>query len=372
MSVENKNWEYPSLDLLINTKKEDYNFEQIQSSIIIIRDTLRAFNYQGIIIEVSVGPSSTRYVVEVEDNDSIKEILNLKSELQMALAATNVELSNSKPKIVEIDVYKGERSFVSFLPAMKNLSEIDPYHKRKLVLTLGKNKLGKFVFADLKNAHHFLITGSTGSGKSVCVNNFIMSLIMRTTPEEVKLMLLDSTRVELAPYNGIPHLLLPTITSFNKSEAAIKKLNSILEKRLNILKGKNIDTYNSSADKKLPYIIVVIERVSNLIQKKDVHAEFTKLLKEGSQVGIHFIMTTESPSADVILPYIKDIDMAKISFDLSVEEDAVNMFGVSGAERLLNNGDMLFLPAGSKELVRIQGAFVADDEILNVVSFLRK
>ena len=256
----------------------------------------------------------------------------------------------------------------------------------KLMVTLGKNIMGKPIYCEINKTPHLLVAGSTGSGKSVCINSIIVSILMRAKPDEVKFVLVDPKKVELSMYNGVPHLLIPVVTDPRKANIALKKIVAEMEKRYDLFEAsgtKNIAGYNlylekknenlpdSEKIKKLPYIVVIIDELADLmlVAAKEVEDSIMRITQMARAAGIHLIVATQRPSTDVITGVVKANIPSRISFAVSSSIDSRTILDMTGAEKLLGKGDMLFLPQGENTPIRVQGTFISDEDIKKVVDY---
>lgn len=315
----------------------------------------------------------------------VSKIVSLSDDLALALAAKDIRIEAPIPgkSAIGIEVPNEEIATVSLREV---LEAIDHYKQEaKLLIPLGRDISGEVVVAELNKMPHLLIAGATGSGKSVCINGIIISLLMRTKPHEVKLMMIDPKMVELSVYNGVPHLLAPVVTNPKKASQALKKVVQEMERRYELFSHtgtRNIEGYNEyvrrhnqeSEEKQplLPYIVVIIDELADLmmVASSDVEDSITRLAQMARAAGIHLIIATQRPSVDVITGVIKANIPSRIAFSVSSQTDSRTILDMGGAEKLLGRGDMLFLPMGASKPVRVQGAFVSDEEVEEVVDFV--
>ncbi|MCK4240322.1 MAG: DNA translocase FtsK 4TM domain-containing protein [Candidatus Atribacteria bacterium] len=378
-------YQIPPLSLLSDSYAEDkidtkFNIEE---NIKILESTFSNFGINAKVVGVIQGPTVTRYEIQPAPGVKISKITNLSNDIALSFAVASVRIEAPIPgkNAVGIEVPNRERIDVY----LREILQSDEFKnsKFKLPIALGIDIGGKPIIADLNELPHLLIAGATGSGKSVCINNIILSFIYKLSPETVKFLMIDPKRVELNIYNGIPHLLIPIITDTSQ---AIKVLNwsiSEMEKRFKIFAEagvRNLDGYNEyvrnmkTDTTALPYIIIIIDELADLMLSSPVKAEeaLCRLAQMTRATGIHLIIATQRPSVDIITGSIKINFPSRIAFAVSTQVDSRTILDINGAEKLLGNGDMLFSPVGVSKPIRAQGAFVVEKEIKNVVSYLQK
>jgi len=378
-------YQVPPLSLLSDSYAEDKTDTKlnIDQNVKILESTFTNFGIDAKVVGVIHGPTVTRYEIHPAPGVKISKITNLSNDIALSFAVASVRIEAPIPgkKAVGIEVPNRKRINV-YLKEILQSSEFQN-GKFKLPIALGIDIGGKPIIADLTELPHLLIAGATGSGKSVCINNIILSILYKLNPEKVKFLMIDPKRVELNIYNGIPHLLIPIITDANQ---AIKVLNwtiSEMEKRFKIFAEtgvRNLDGYNeyvrnmNNDTEPLPYIIIVIDELADLMLSSPVKAEesLCRLAQMTRATGIHLIIATQRPSVDIITGSIKVNFPSRIAFAVSTQVDSRTILDVNGAEKLLGNGDMLFSPVGASKPIRAQGAFVVEKEIRNVVSYLMK
>ena len=378
-------YQVPPLSLLSDSYAEDTTDTKlnIEENIKTLERTFSNFGINAKIVGVIQGPTVTRYEVHPAPGVKISKITNLNNDIALSFAVASVRIEAPIPgkNAVGIEVPNRKRINV-YLKEILQSSEFQN-GKYKLPIALGIDIGGKPIIADLTELPHLLIAGATGSGKSVCINNIIVSILYKLSPEKVKLLMIDPKRVELNIYNGIPHLLIPIITDASQ---AIKVLNwsiSEMEKRFKIFAKagvRNLEGYNeyvrniNNDTETLPYIIIVIDELADLMLSSPVKAEesLCRLAQMTRATGIHLIIATQRPSVDIITGSIKVNFPSRIAFAVSTQVDSRTILDVNGAEKLLGNGDMLFSPVGASKPIRAQGAFVVEKEIRNVVSYLIK
>lgn len=378
-------YQVPPLSLLSDSYAEDKTGSKtnIEENVKILESTFTNFGINAKVVGVIQGPTVTRYEIHPAPGVKIAKITNLSNDIALSFAVASVRIEAPIPgkNAVGIEVPNRKRINV-YLKEILQSSEFQN-GKYKLPIALGIDIGGKPIIADLTELPHLLIAGATGSGKSVCINNIILSILYKLNPEEVKFIMIDPKRVELNIYNGIPHLLIPIITDANQ---AIKVLNwaiSEMEKRFKIFAEagvRNLEGYNeyvrniNDGTKSLPCIIIVIDELADLMLSSPVKAEesLCRLAQMTRATGIHLIIATQRPSVDIITGSIKVNFPSRIAFAVSTQVDSRTILDVNGAEKLLGNGDMLFSPVGAPKPIRAQGAFVVEKEIRNVVSYLIK
>lgn len=385
--VENEAYVLPTMDLLDlpPAKDQSAEFEVIEKNARTIEQTLDAFGVQANVTEVHLGPAVTEYEVLPERGVKVSKIVNLQDDMALALAAKDIRIEAPIPgkSAVGIEVPNKEISMVS----LRSVLEASPSNKQdeKLVVGLGRDIAGEAKLTKLNKMPHLLVAGSTGSGKSVCINSIIVSILMRAKPHEVKMMMIDPKMVELSVYNGIPHLLAPVVTDARKAAEALKKVVSEMERRYDLFSHtgtRNIEGYNKHVDRfneengekhpHLPFIIVIVDELADLmlVAAGDVEDAIMRLAQMARAAGIHLIIATQRPSVNVITGVIKANIPSRIAFAVSSQIDSRTILDTGGAERLLGRGDMLFLPSGESKPVRVQGAFVSDEEVQDIVQYV--
>lgn len=379
-------YELPSLDLLNRPLKSNQNKDRshINHNVRKLEQTFESFGVNAKVLKVHVGPAVTKYEVHPAIGVKVSRIVNLSDDLALALAAKDIRIEAPIPgkSAIGIEVPNQEVSLVS----LREVLESQKYKqaKSKLAIGLGRDISGEPIIADLSRMPHLLVAGATGSGKSVCINGIITSLLMKAKPHEVKLMMIDPKMVELNVYNGIPHLLIPVVTDPKKASQALKKVVDEMERRYELFSStgtRNIEGYNDIIRRKskkkreevqpLPYIVVIVDELADLmmVAPRDVEEAITRLAQMARAAGIHLIIATQRPSVDVITGVIKANIPSRIAFSVSSQVDSRTILDMAGAEKLLGMGDMLFLPAGDSKPTRIQGAFLSDAEVERLVDF---
>lgn len=373
-------WQYPPISLLSDQKLGKADRGDINKNIEVIQNTLESFGIQAHVSEVHKGPAVTQYALTIAMGTKLSKINALQSDLALALAAPQGQIRIEAPipgrDLVGIEIPNRSLEFVSLRdmlssPAMQG-------SKSKTVVSLGLDVSGTACVVDISKMPHILIAGTTGSGKSVLINAFISSILFRASPEEVKFIMVDPKRVELTPYNGIPHLLTDVITDVDKVVNALGWAVAEMEKRYKIFQEvgvKNISGYNESkAFQSMPYIIVIVDEMADIMMSKnanDVENHIVRLAQMARATGIHLVLATQRPSVNVLTGLIKANIPARIAFQVTSMIDSRVIIDTPGAEKLLGKGDMLFIPPDVAKPKRIQGAFVSDKEISDLLKFIQ-
>ena len=370
-----------------NNNKE--NETAIEQNIPIIQTVLGDFGIIGKVVAAHVGPSVTQYELEIKHGTKVSKVTGVNKELALALAAKDIRIQAPIPgkSTIGIELPNKKNSMVSVREILERMpSSLD---NSKLAVTLGKDIMGNPQYCEINKTPHLLVAGSTGSGKSVCINSFIVSILMRSKPDEVKLILVDPKKVELSMYNGVPHLLAPVVTDPQKANIALKKMVVEMERRYDEFEKsgtKNIAGYNAYVDKKnenlpesehlkkMPYIVIIIDELADLmlVAAKEVQDSIMRITQMARAAGMHLIVATQRPSTDVITGVVKANIPSRIAFAVSSGIDSRTILDSQGAEKLLGKGDMLFLPQGENTPIRIQGTFISDEEIKTVVDYTIK
>lgn len=388
--TKNANYQKPPINLLAPIKSVDQSQDKslIQKNTEVLESTFKSFGVHVIVKKAVLGPTVTRYEVRPAVGVKVSKIVNLADDLALALAAKDIRIEAPIPgkPLIGIEVPNRTTSAVSFKDVM--LHQDSKAKDISLDVPLGKDVEGKVISADLRRMPHLLIAGSTGSGKSVAINTIITSILMKSYPEDVKLVLIDPKMVELSVYNGIPHLLIPVVTDAKLATNALRKTVKEMERRYQLFAAggvRNITEYNqkvaeNNADKtnsvmeKLPYIVVIVDELSDLmmVAGHDVEDAIVRLAQMARAAGIHMILATQRPSVDVITGLIKANVPSRISFAVSSGVDSRTILDQVGAEKLLGRGDMLFLPIGAAKPERVQGAFISVNEVEKIVSWVKE
>ena len=382
VSVEDEHYEYPPVELLSKgTKKAIKGGAKALTEVATrLQKTLYSFGVQAKVENVSVGPAITRYELKPAEGVRVSKIANLADDIALNLAAETIRIEAPIPgkQAVGIEVPNTEKETVHF----REVVESDAFQdsKSKLSVALGKDVAGNMEIADIAKMPHALIAGATGSGKSVCINTLITSIIYKAKPSEVKFVMVDPKVVELSVYNGIPHLLIPVVTDPKKAAGALAWAVQEMDNRYNLFAQKGVRDlkgYNAMAEKEgigtLPQIVIIIDELADLmmVAAKEVEDSICRLAQKARAAGMHLIIATQRPSVDVITGIIKANIPSRIAFAVSSQVDSRTILDQVGAEKLLGKGDMLFYPSGAPKPVRVQGAFVSDEEVEKIVSFIK-
>jgi len=377
-------YEHPSPELLhknINSIGKNGDKKDLLNSANKLQETLGSFGVEAKVIQVTKGPSVTRFELQPHVGVKVSKIVNLADDIALNLAASGVRIEAPIPgkAAVGIEVPNKELSAVFLREVIE--SEEFAVTKKNLAFSLGKDIAGNCVVGDLTKMPHLLIAGATGSGKSVCINTLLISLLYKYTPQEVKLLLIDPKVVELNIYNGIPHLLIPVVTEPKKAAGALNWAVNEMTRRYKLFADnnvRNIEGYNDFVEKgiieeKLPWIVIIIDELADLMMvcPNDVEEYIGRLAQMARAAGMHLVIATQRPSVDVITGVIKANIPSRISFAVSSQIDSRTILDSSGAEKLLGKGDMLYYPVGESKPLRIQGAFVSEEEVETVVEFIR-
>lgn len=342
--------------------------------------TLESFGVRAKVLEVVRGPSVTRYEIQPDIGVKVSRIVNLTDDIALALAAKDIRMEAPIPgkSAIGIEVPNNEVSLVT----MREVMETPTFQEAesKLSIAFGRDISGQTIVGNLARMPHLLVAGATGSGKSVCINGIITSILYKAKPDEVKFLMVDPKMVELNVYNGIPHLMAPVVTDPKRASLALKKIVVEMEKRYELFSKsgtRNIEGYNNlmkdNLPAVLPYIVVIVDELADLmmVAANDVEDAITRLAQMARAAGIHLIIATQRPSVDVITGVIKANIPSRIAFGVSSQVDSRTILDMAGAEKLLGRGDMLFMPMGSSKPIRVQGAFMSDHEVENIVDFVR-
>lgn len=386
--IDSKGYILPSINLLSKPQKSKSmeSKEAINHKVEILQQVLKDFDVEGHVVAINPGPTLTQYEIEIKSGTKISKVASLNKEIALALAARDVRIEAPIPgkSTIGVEIPNQVKSMVSLREILETVP--NSYKDSKLLVTLGKNIMGKPMYCEINKTPHLLVAGSTGSGKSVCINSIIISILMRSRPDEVKLVLVDPKKVELSMYNGVPHLLTPVVTDAKKANVALKKIVVEMENRYEKFSQtgtKNIEGYNKYIDKKneklpegeknqhMPFIVVIIDELADLmlVAAKEVEDSIMRITQMARAAGIHLIVATQRPSTNVITGVIKANIPSRIAFAVASNIDSRTILDGAGAEKLLGKGDMLFLPQGENTPIRIQGTFLSDEEIKNVVDY---
>lgn len=388
--MPNPNYQLPPMSLLDDPPKN----KKVNSNQFLINNkqnlerVLKDFQIDGHVVDIHMGPSVTQFEVVVPSGTKVSRIISINKEIALALAAKDVRIEAPIPgkNTIGIEIPNQSISMVKFKEVLASKEMINA--KGGIQVALGKDIMGIPRSTDLTKMPHLLVAGSTGSGKSVCINGIIGSILMRYRPDEVKLVLVDPKQVELSNYNGVPHLLCPVVTDPKKASLVLQKVVNEMDKRYHIFaeKGaKKIDDYNRMLDEennkhpenkvtRMPYIVVIVDEMADLmiVARKEVEDSIMRITQLARAAGIHLIVATQRPSTDVITGVIKTNIPSRIAFAVASNVDSRTILDSPGAEKLLGKGDMLFLPMGENTPMRIQGCFISDDEIRRLIEAVCK
>ena len=384
-NMDTSGYMYPPITLLKKNPKTKDNTNDVyaKSNIPVLEQVFKDFGIEGAkVISYHCGPAVTQYELEIKSGTKVSRILGLNKEIALAMAAKDVRIEAPIPGKKTVGVEVPNKNLMGVL--LREVLENFPNKDSKLLVALGKDIMGMPKATEINKMPHLLVSGTTGSGKSVCINSFIISILMRTKPDEVKLVLVDPKKVELSCYNGVPHLLTPVVTDPKKANVALKKIVTEMERRYDEFErtgNKNIAGYNMYIEKqnkvlpeeeklhKMPFIVVIIDELADLmlVAAKEVEDSIMRITQMSRAAGIHLIVATQRPSTDVITGLIKANIPSRIAFAVSSGIDSRTILDATGAEKLLGKGDMLFFPIGDSTPTRVQGTFVSEDEIAAVV-----
>lgn len=384
LALRHDEFQLPPITLLSRTLKlkNTRMNKDITENIHTLEDTLESFGIKAKITQVSRGPAITRYEIAPAPGVKVSRIVSLADDIALNLAASDVRIEAPIPgkAAVGIEVPNKEVSMVHMRELLESQEFVNS--KSKLTVGFGKDIAGNPILADLAKMPHLLIAGATGSGKSVCMNTLITSILFKARPDEVKFLMIDPKMVELTNYNGIPHLMSPVVTDSKKAATALRWIVREMEKRYEMFAGagvKDIERYNNLLAKDgdaniLPQVVVVIDELADLmmVAPADVEDAICRLAQMARAAGIHLVVATQRPSVDVITGLIKANIPSRISFAVSSQIDSRTILDMAGAEKLLGKGDMLFFPTGASKPLRVQGAFLSDKEVDDLVNFLKK
>ena len=383
VTVEDEHYEYPPVSLLSKENKKGLKggAKALTDTATKLQKTLYSFGVSAKVENVSVGPTITRYELKPSEGVRVSKIANLADDIALNLAAETIRIEAPIPgkQAVGIEVPNKEKEAVHFRDVIE--SEEFEDNSSKLSVALGKDVAGQTIIADIAKMPHVLIAGSTGSGKSVCINTIISSFVYNAKPSEVKLVMIDPKVVELSVYNGIPHLLIPVVTDPKKAAGALAwavqemddRYNKFAQKGVRDLKGYNKAIEKEDEARKLPQIVIIVDELADLmmVAAKDVEDAICRLAQKARAAGMHLVIATQRPSVDVITGLIKANIPSRIAFAVSSQVDSRTILDQVGAEKLLGKGDMLYYPAGAPKPIRVQGAFVSDGEVEKIVDFIK-
>ena len=386
----NRDYKLPSIDLLDKPKKKNKATDNsvIEKNIATLEQVLKDFKISGKVVEVHIGPTVVQYELEIASGTRVNKITSINREISLALAKKDVRIEAPIPgkNTVGIEFANDTPTPVSFYEIISS-KQMQNAMDKKLMVPLGKSIMGDIGVCEINKMPHLLIAGTTGSGKSVCVNGIICSILMRAKPDEVKLVMVDPKVVELSVYNGVPHLLRPVVTDPKQASIALSKMVAEMERRYQVFsesKTKNIEGYNAYIEKenakitdidakkaKMPYIVIIIDELADLmmVAAKEVEDSILRITQKARAAGMHLIVATQRPSTEVITGLIKANIPSRIAFSVGSGIDSRTILDQTGAENLLGKGDMLFLPIGMNSPLRIQGSFITDDEIKRIIDY---
>ncbi|WP_332374843.1 DNA translocase FtsK [Lactococcus cremoris] len=383
----NGNYKLPTIDLLaeVTVKNQSGERENVRKNIGILEETFKSFGIGANVESAVVGPSITKYEIKLATGTKVSRVVNLSDDLALALAAKDIRIEAPIPgkSLVGVEIPNAEVAMVGF----REMWEAGKTNPSKLLeIPLGKSLDGGIRTFDLTRMPHLLVAGSTGSGKSVAVNGIITSILMKALPSQVKFLMVDPKMVELSVYNDIPHLLIPVVTNPRKASRALQKVVDQMEERYELFSrygvrniagyNEKVQKYNAESDEKmleLPLIVVIVDELADLmmVASKEVEDAIIRLGQKARAAGIHMILATQRPSVDVISGLIKANVPSRITFAVSSGTDSRTILDTNGAEKLLGRGDMLFKPIDENHPVRLQGAFLSDDDVEAVVTFIK-
>ena len=389
-SHSNSNYKLPGLDILdpIKKKIQANTTDFLNKTRIALEKVLADFQIHGKVVEIHEGPTVTQFEVEIASGTKVSRITSINKEIALALAAKDVRIQAPIPGKSTVGV-EIPNKITSSVPIREVLSNIPSnMTNAKILFSLGKDIMGRNCCADMTKMPHLLVAGSTGSGKSVCINSFIASILIRMRPDECKLVLVDPKKVELSNYNGIPHLMCPVVSDPKKASIALQKIVAEMEHRYDLFSEKNVKNIsgynewvektnasaNAEIEKKMPFIVVIIDELADLmlVAAKEVEDSIMRITQMARAAGIHLIVATQRPSTDVITGVVKANIPSRISFAVASQIDSRTILDMGGAEKLLGKGDMLYLPMGENAPLRIQGNFISDEETQRLIDYVSK
>ncbi|MBR3211071.1 MAG: cell division protein FtsK [Bacilli bacterium] len=390
-NIINPSYQLPPLDILNKPKNKNKGMDNsaIEANIVKLEEVLRSFGVSAKVVEVHIGPTVAQYELEIATGTRVNKITTLSREIALALSKKDVRIEAPIPgkSTVGIEFANDTPSAVSFYEIMASKTMIQNQDK-KLMVPLGKSIMGDIGVCEVNKMPHLLIAGTTGSGKSVCVNGVICSILMRAKPDEVKLALVDPKVVELSVYNGVPHLVCPVVSDPKQAAILLQKMVNEMEKRYHMFGAtgtKKIEGYNEYVEnynkkhpddpmEKMPFIVIIIDELSDLmmVAAKEVEDSILRITQKARAAGIHLIVATQRPSTEVITGLIKANIPSRIAFAVGSGIDSRTILDQVGAEKLLGKGDMFFLPIGQNTPTRIQGSYITDDEIAKIIDFTKK
>ena len=388
VNVVNASYKLPPLNILDQPKKTNKSIDNsaIEANIEKLEAVLKSFNVTAKVVEVHIGPTVAQYELEIASGTRVNKITTLSREIALALSKKDVRIEAPIPgkSTVGIEFANDKPQAVSFYEIMAS-KVMKQAEDKKLMVPLGKSIMGDIGVCEINKMPHMLIAGTTGSGKSVCVNGIICSILMRAKPDEVKLAMVDPKVVELSVYNGIPHLMCPVVSDPKKAAILLAKMVAEMERRYQQFSEtgtKKIEGYNEYIEKwnkahpdakknKMPFIVIIIDELADLmmVAAKEVEDSILRITQKARAAGIHLIVATQRPSTEVITGLIKANIPSRIAFAVGSGIDSRTILDQTGAEKLLGKGDMFFLPIGMNSPIRVQGSFITDDEIKRIIDF---
>ncbi|KAF1682209.1 DNA translocase FtsK [Veillonella sp. R32] len=370
-------YRFPSLTMLSKGTVNPVTGQEVTHNVTILEETLKSFGVTAHVVNATQGPTVTRYELEPAPGTKVSRILNLSDDLKMALAAIDIRIEAPIPGKSAIGIEVPNKNVTAV--HLRDVLEAEKFQKARggIPVGLGKDIAGEAVITDLAKMPHLLVAGSTGSGKSVCVNTLISSILFSRKPSEVQLILVDPKMVELSVYNGIPHLKVPVVTDMKKAAAVLRWAVREMEARYLAMSEngvRNISGFNERyPDKAMPLILIIIDELADLMMTApDVEEAINRLAAKARAAGIHMVLATQRPSVNVITGTIKANVPSRISFAVATQIDSRTILDMAGAEKLLGKGDMLFNPIGANKPIRIQGAFISDEEVEELVAFVKQ
>ena len=378
-----ESYSFPPLNLLKENKRPAgaTSEKELHATAENLVDVLRSFGVETRVLDISRGPTVTRYELQPSAGVKISKITGLADDIALNLATAGVRIEAPIPNKAAVGIEVPNKA--NAMVGVREIIESPEFQnaKSKLTVAMGRDIAGKAVVADIAKMPHGLIAGSTGSGKSVCINTIIMSLLYRATPDEVKFLMIDPKVVELSIYNGIPHLLVPVVTDPRKAAGALGWAVQEMERRYRLFAEndvRNLEGYNHLADMsddmvRMPQVVIIIDELADLMMtaSKDVEDAICRIAQKARAAGMHLIIATQRPSVDVVTGLIKANVPSRIAFAVSSQTDSRTILDIGGAEKLLGKGDMLFCPVGANKPTRVQGCFVSDEEVESVVEFIK-
>ncbi len=380
--VHDDNYQLPPVSLFALPKgpRTGFNQRDAQENAMKLQSTLESFGVQAKVVEISRGPTVTRYELQPAVGVKVSRIVNLTDDIALALAARDLRVEAPVPgkSVIGIEVPNSEIAVVTFREVLE--SDAFQTETSKLAMALGRDITGRSIVGNLQKMPHLLVAGATGSGKSVCINGMIASILLKAKPHEVKFLMIDPKMVELSVYNGIPHLLAPVVTDPRKAAFALKKVVAEMESRYQAFAdrgARDIERYNqmlaADGEEALPYIVVIVDELADLmmVAPGEVEDAICRIAQMARAAGIHLIVATQRPSVDVITGVIKANIPSRIAFAVSSMADSRTILDGGGAEKLLGRGDMLYVPVGASKPTRVQGVYISEDEIENLVEYVK-